>query len=48
MLIGGGYQLQDVVYRGSSAIFHFEICPAQPRLTENFRATKTINDLCDR
>ena len=48
MEIGGGCQLQDVVYRGSSAIYHFEVCPAHPWLTGRCQATKTINDFCDR
>ena len=47
MLIGGGCQLQNV-YRGSSANYHFEVCPAHAWLTGRCRATETINDLCDR
>jgi hypothetical protein len=48
MLIGGGCQLQNVVYPGSSASYHLEVCPAHAWLTGRCRATETINDLCDR
>jgi hypothetical protein len=48
MLIGGGCQLQNVVYRGSSASYHLEVCPAHAWLTGRCRATEIINDLCDR